>query len=102
MQEKDIHAYRGRVKYFDEHAESPLKEEDYEKDITQAFFYKRIFFKAQKEYRIIISHPVEGDSLTVNLGDISDVVLNLESADTLEKIKIRKVEGGFILNIDDE
>ncbi|PGS29435.1 hypothetical protein COC55_06520 [Bacillus cereus] len=83
MQEKDIHAYRGRVKYFDEHAESPLKEEDYEKDITHAFFYKRNFFKAQKEYRIITSHPVEGDSLTVNLGDISDVVLNLKSADTL-------------------
>ncbi|USL02183.1 hypothetical protein LIS83_25535 [Bacillus anthracis] len=102
LQEKDIHASRGYVKYFDEHAESPLKEEDYEKDLTQAFFYKRNFFSAQKEYRVITSHPVEGDSLTVNLGDISDVVLNLENADTLDRIKVRKIEGRFFITIDNE
>ncbi|HFF3191714.1 TPA: hypothetical protein ACGCJB_005004 [Bacillus cereus] len=102
LQEKNVHACRGRVKYFDEHTESPFKEEDYEKDITQAFFHKRNFFKSQKEYRIITSHPVDGDSLTANLGDISDVVLNLESADTLEKIKLRKVEEGLLLTIDNE
>ncbi|PES80066.1 hypothetical protein CN509_09700 [Bacillus cereus] len=100
--EKGIGAYHGLVKYFDEHAETPFKREEYEKNMTQAFFYKRKFFNAQKEYRIITSHPVEGDSLTVNLGDISNDVLNLESADTLEKIEIRKVEEGFILTIVDK
>lgn len=102
LMKKGVRANCGFIKYFDEHAESPLTREEYEKDMTQAFFYKRKFFTAQKEYRIITSHPVEGDSLTVNLGEISDDVLNLESVDTLEKIKIRKVQEGFILTIDNE
>ncbi|CAM4017957.1 hypothetical protein BAQ46_04335 [Bacillus paranthracis] len=102
LKEKNIHASHGSVKYFDEHAETPFEREEYEKNMIQAFFYKRNFFKAQKEYRIITSHPVEGDSLTVNLGDISDIVLNLESADTLKNFKMRKVEEGILLTIDDE
>ncbi|MBH0358163.1 hypothetical protein U9R71_21145 [Bacillus toyonensis] len=88
LREKGVHALHSHVKYFDEHIGSPLKEEDYEKDITQAFFYKRNFFKEQKEYRIITSHPVEGDSLTVNLGDLSNCVASLEKFDTLKDLKL--------------
>ncbi|MEM5664347.1 hypothetical protein AAHB94_13165 [Bacillus toyonensis] len=48
LKEKNIHACHGRVKYFDEHVESPLKEEDYRKDITQAFFYKKTFLNHKR------------------------------------------------------
>ncbi|MFE6136583.1 hypothetical protein CN467_02980 [Bacillus cereus] len=92
LKEKNIHACHGRVKYFDEHVESPLKEEDYRKDITQAFFYKKNFFKSQKEYRIITSHPVEGDSLTVNLGDLNECVISLENIDNLKHLTLQKVK----------
>ena len=57
------------------------------KRILHTHSFTKEIFQSTKEYCIITSHPVEGDSLTVNLGDISDVVLNLESADTLEKLK---------------
>ncbi|WP_144491947.1 MULTISPECIES: hypothetical protein [Bacillus cereus group] len=92
LKEKGIHANHGYVKYFDEHAESPLTKEEYEKDMTQAFFYKRKFFNAQKEYRIITSHPVEGDSLTVNLGDLNECVISLENMDNLKHLTLQKLK----------
>ncbi|QIZ41378.1 hypothetical protein BHV55_06710 [Bacillus sp. RZ2MS9] len=92
LKEKDIHACHGFVNYFDEHAESPLKEEVYQKDITRAFFYKRNFFKPQKEYRVITSHPVEGESMTVNLGDLNECVVSLGSIDNLKLLTLQKVE----------
>ncbi|MGG0278337.1 hypothetical protein ABEY37_01015 [Bacillus pacificus] len=100
--EKSITALVGNVNYFDEYEVTPLEEVKYEEDISNAFLYKRDYFKSQREYRIVTKHPVEGDSLTVNLGDISDIVFNLESADTLERITVRKVEEGILLTIDNE
>lgn len=47
--------------------------------------YKRNFFKLQKEYRIITSHPVEGDSLEVKLNSIDDIVFNVGDMDKFEK-----------------
>ena len=57
------------------------------KKYDSSILLQKKFLQGTKEYRIITSHPVEGDSLTVNLGDISDIVLNLESADTLKNLK---------------
>ncbi|PFJ81427.1 hypothetical protein COI95_08655 [Bacillus cereus] len=92
LKPKGIRALYGHVKYFDEHVGSPLEEEVYKKDITQAFFYKRKFFKTQKEYRIITSHPVEGDSMTLNLGDIKECVFNLGSFDILKELTLQAVK----------
>ncbi|MCC2507562.1 hypothetical protein [Bacillus cereus] len=98
--EKEIRALHGYVTYFDEHKEPPLKEEDYRKDITQAFFYKRNFFKSQKEYRIITSHPVEGDSLEAKLNSIDDIVFNVGDMDNLAKLTFMKIEQGVRVYIE--
>ncbi|MEH7813230.1 hypothetical protein V7649_16425, partial [Bacillus toyonensis] len=92
LEPKGIRALHGHVKYFDEQVGSTLEEEIYKKDITQAFFYKRNFFKTQKEYRIITSHPVEGGSMTLNLGDIKECVFNLESFDNLKELTLQTIK----------
>ena len=48
LKEKNIHAYHGRVKYFDEHTESPFKEEDYEKILHKHSFIKETFSNHKK------------------------------------------------------
>ncbi|MGY0692491.1 hypothetical protein ACW2QC_06815 [Virgibacillus sp. FSP13] len=87
LSDKDIASLHGYVKYFNEYSGFPLKHEIYEEDITNAFFYKREFFKSQKEYRIITRHPVEGDSLTLELGDITDIIYNLGNIDNVSSVK---------------
>ncbi|WP_448163221.1 hypothetical protein [Bacillus mobilis] len=88
----DIGAKRGFVNYFDGYKGYPLTEEEYENDITKAFFYKKDYFKSQREYRIITSHPVEGDSLELHLGDIKECVVNLESVDNLKNLMLQTIE----------
>jgi hypothetical protein len=88
FKELGIGALHGYVKYFDEYAISPLEEVEYEKDIAKAFLNKRDYFKAQREYRIITREPVEGDSLTINLGNINDIAVNLKNIESLYHISM--------------
>lgn len=76
------------VRYFDEYTLSPLEEAEYQKDITLAFFYKRNYFQAQKEYRIITREPIDKDSVTISLGDISELVYAFKNTDDLKNLRI--------------
>ncbi|NTU28481.1 hypothetical protein HPX95_20340 [Bacillus tequilensis] len=71
------------VKYFDEYSKYPLTEEEAEKNIYKPLFYKRKYFEAQKEYRIIASNPSGKDSLTIEVGDLRDCAMQLSSIQDL-------------------
>ncbi|KIL74736.1 hypothetical protein [Bacillus badius] len=92
LREKGINTFHSYVKYFDEYGEYPLKEDDYEKEITHAFFYKRKDFEHQKEYRIITRHPVPGDSLEIKIKTTEGMFMRFEDIDSLYKLFLEKKE----------
>ncbi|WP_440645060.1 hypothetical protein [Bacillus subtilis] len=76
------------VKYFDEYSNYPLTDEEVEKNIYKPLFYKRKYFEAQKEYRIIASNPSGEDSLTIEVGDLRECAMQLSSIQDLYGVGI--------------
>jgi hypothetical protein len=75
--EKKLNRLRGIVQYYDDEAEvHPLSREDFDKSPYKSLLYKRKFFDFQREYRIVIKKKFDSD-LTLNIGDIRDITLNL-------------------------
>lgn len=80
---------RGEVKYYDDTVEShPLKIDIYEEDPVQALLYKRKVFEEQKEFRIIIKNPQESP-ITLNVGDIRDIALDIGVVSEEQEIPFR-------------
>lgn len=70
--------YHGPVKYFDPNGETPLTEEEFEQDMTKAFFHKRSTYQNQREYRIITQQPIKKDSITVHIDNLKDYVYTFD------------------------
>ncbi|WP_339238877.1 hypothetical protein [Bacillus sp. PS217] len=85
---KKIGFRRGLVKYFDEYSGYPLKLDQLENVFSDTLFYKRDFFKHQKEYRIVLANPLDLDSTTIELGNLRDCIVQLESVQDLRKLSI--------------
>ena len=67
---------RKLVQYYDDKSSPhPLREEEYEANPTKALFYKSRFFEHQKEFRIVITKPLDNDVI-VSLGDIRDIAFD--------------------------
>lgn len=86
-EKKEIGFTMAPVTYFNEFKESYLSLEDYESDIRKGFLYKRKCFEPQKEYRVFTSQPYKGESLILEMGDISDITYELENLSDM-KIKV--------------
>lgn len=67
---------RKLVQYYDEKTSPhPLSKEDYEANPIEALFYKSRFFEHQKEFRIVITKPLDNDVI-VPLGDMRDIAVD--------------------------
>jgi hypothetical protein len=89
---KDDLAYMmSKVTYYDdENEEHPLSETEFNEKPYKSLFYKRKFFKNQKEYRIIVN-KIDGDFI-LNIGDIKDIAFDLgevQADKPLLKLKIQ-------------
>ncbi|WP_277714223.1 hypothetical protein [Bacillus atrophaeus] len=76
------------VKYFDEYSKYPLTDEEVKKTNYKPLFYKRKYFEAQKEYRIIASNPSGKESLTIEVGDLRECAMQLSSIQDLYGVGI--------------
>lgn len=70
LKKVNLRALSGRIKYFNN--EYPLSRDEFKDDPRKALFYKRDFYKYQREYRMVIEF-IEEDFLILDIGDISDI-----------------------------
>lgn len=91
LKERGYDFKRDLITYYDEKKEShPLEYENYESNPFLGLFYKREFFKFQREYRIALREFSE-DDLRINIGSIRDYAKVL-SIEELRGLQIQMID----------
>ncbi|MFO6498579.1 hypothetical protein ACINLD_20645 [Bacillus sp. z60-11] len=72
--EMNLGLYHGPVKYFDPESETPLTEDEFEKNMIASFFHKRKSYQNQREYRVITDRPVKEDNIKIHINNLKDYI----------------------------